>query len=157
MATALVAWIVIPLRPAEPETYATIAVENHRACTLARAVKPRDGRSYAADDLMALIPNGGGSIRVIEGHDCGQAMDFMHVVVQDTGGGKASIFVTRVGEGGERIMPPERHGDFEVSQVRTTRHRAVVVIDRQHAHRFRQWREMTMPRMQQFLRQREGL
>jgi len=105
---------------------------------------------------MSLIPDVGGRIRVIEGHECGQAMDFTHVVVQETGGGKASIFVTRAGEGGERVVRPQRRGDFEVSQVRTTRHRAFVVIDHQHARQLREWRELTMRRMHRFLRQLEG-
>jgi hypothetical protein len=40
--------------------------------------------------------------------------------------------------------------------VRTTRHRAFVVIDRAHARALRIWREPTVQRLQHFLKQVEG-
>ena len=64
--------------------------------------------------------------------------------------------MARAGEGAERIFRPQRIGGFEVSQVRTTRHRAFLVIDRTHARALREWREPTVQRVQQFLKQKEG-
>jgi hypothetical protein len=155
-ATALVAWIVLPWGPAsEPGIYRAMAVAEHRACALDRAVQPRASSYYEPDALMPLLPDGGGKVRIIEAHLCGQQSDYMHVILEE-GGTKASIFMARAGEGPERIFRPQRSGDYEVSQVRTTRHRAYVVIDRRHARALREWREPTVRRVQQFLKQLEG-
>jgi hypothetical protein len=156
IATALVAWIVIPSQPVEPEGYTRLAVAQHRACALERAVKPRSDGWYPPDEFTPLIPDLGGKIRVIEAHECAVGMKFTHVIVETDGGHKASILVTRSGEASERTFRPERHGDFEVSQVRTTRRRAFVVFDRQRARELREWREMTIARLHQFLKQLEG-
>ena len=155
-ATALVAWIMLPWGPApEPTIYRAMAVAEHRACALERVVQPRAISYYAPDALMPLLPDGGGKVRIVEAHLCGQQSDYMHVILEE-GGTKASIFMARAGEGPERIFRPQRSGDYEVSQVRTTRHRAYVVIDRTHARALRGWREPTVLRVQQFLKQLEG-
>ena len=127
----------------------------HLACALERVVQPRDNSYYAAEALMPLLPDGGGKVRIIEAHACGQQTDYLHVILEE-GGTKASMFMARAGEGPERIFRPHRSGDYEVSQVRTTRHRAFVVIDRTHARALREWREPTVRRVQQFLKQLEG-
>ena len=155
-ATALVAWIVIPWRPAEPEIYAMNAVAEHRACALDRAMRPRDVSFYTAEAWMPLIPDLGGRIRVVEAHACGQQTDFTHVIVEDESAHKASILIMRSGEGAARTLRPERRGDFEVTQLRTTWHRAFVVIDRTRAPALREWREPALQRVQQFLKQTEG-
>jgi hypothetical protein len=77
-------------------------------------------------------------------------------MILEEGDTKASIFILRSGEGAERVDRPYRIGNFEVSQVRTTRHRAYVVIDRAHARTLRAWREPAVRRLQQFLKQLEG-
>ena len=154
-ATALVAWIVLPWRTAEPDFYRVMAAGEHVACALERVVHPRDNSYYVTDDVMPLLPDGGGTVRIVEAHACGQQTDYMHVILEE-GGTKASIFFARAGEGPERIYPPQRTGDYEVSLVRTTRHRAFVVIDRTHARALRQWREPTVRRVQRFLKQLEG-
>jgi hypothetical protein len=156
MATALVAWIVIPSQPVEPEGYTLRAVEQHRACALERAVEPRPGGRYPPHEFTPLIPDLGGKLRVIDAHECALGMDFTHVIVQTAGGHKASILVTRTGEASERTFPPELHGDFEVTQVRTTRRRAFVVFERERSRELREWREMTTARLHQFLKQLEG-
>jgi mycothiol system anti-sigma-R factor len=155
-ATAIVAWIVLPWRPVEPDIYPLMAVGEHVACALDRAVPPRDVSYYAADTSMPLIPGAGGKVRILEAHACGQQMDYLLHMILEEGGTKASIFITRAGEGAERIFRPRRSGDFEVSQVRTTRHRAFVVIDRTHARALREWRAPTVQRLQHFLKQVEG-
>jgi mycothiol system anti-sigma-R factor len=154
-ATAIVALIVLPWRPGEPDIYRAMAVAEHRACALERAIQPRAISHYEPDALMPLLPDGGGKVRIIEAHLCGQQSDYMHVILEE-GGTKASVFMARAGEGPERIFRPHRSGDYEVSQVRTTRHRAFVVIDRTHARALREWREPTVRRVQQFLKQLEG-
>lgn len=154
-ATVIVAWIVLPWRPGEPDIYRAMAVGEHVACALKQSVPPRDSSYYAADALMPLLPDGGGKVRILEAHACGQQTDYMHMILEE-GGTKASIFMARAGEGAERIFRPQRSGDFEVSQVRTTWHHAFVVIDRTHARALREWREPTERRVQQFLKQLEG-
>jgi hypothetical protein len=155
-ATALVAWIVIPERRAEPDVYAAMAVEEHRACALAGAVRPRPASAYAPDSRMPLLPDAKGEVRVIAAHACGQAMDFTHLIVEAPGGRKASILISRASEGGERRLQTQTRGEFEVSQTRTTRHVASVVMDRAQSEALRAWREPAMRRVQQFLRQLEG-
>ena len=155
-ATVLVAWIVIPWRPAEPEIYAMHAVAEHRACALDRAMRPRDVSYYTPEAWMPLIPDLGGRVHVVEAHACGQQTDFTHVIVEDESAHKASILIMRSGEGAARTLRPERRGDFEVTQIRTTWHRAFVVIDRTGARALREWREPALQRVQQFLRQTEG-
>ena len=156
-ATAIVAWIMLPRGPAEePGIYRAIAVGEHRACALERVVQPRAISYYEPDALMPLLPDSGGKVRIVEAHLCGQQMDYMHVILEE-GGAKASIFMARAGEGAERIFRPQRIGDFEVSQVRTTRHRAFLVIDRTHARALREWRGPTLQRVRQFLKQKEGV
>lgn len=156
-ATAIVAWIVLPWGPAEePGIYRAIAVGEHRACALESVVKPRAISYYEPDALMPLLPDSNGKVRVVDAHLCGQQTDYMHVILEE-GGAKASIFIARAGEGAERIFRPQRIGDFEVSQVRTTRHRAFLVIDRTHARALREWREPTLQRVRQFLKQKEGV
>ncbi len=155
-ATVIVAWIVVPWRPAEPEIYAALAMAEHRACALDRAVRPRATSSYAPEAWMPLIPDLGGRIHVVEAHTCGQQTDFTHVIVEDESANKASILIMRSGEGAERTLRPERRGDFEVTQIRTTWHRAFVVFDRTRAPAWRDWREPALQRVQLFLKQTEG-
>ena len=156
-ATAMVAWIVLPQGPAaEPGIYRAMAVAEHRACALERVVQPRAISYYEPDAWMPLLPDSAGQVRVVEAHLCGQQMDYMHVILEERGA-KASIFMAGAGEGAERVFRPQRIGDFEVSQVRTTRHRAFLVIDRTHARALREWREPTLQRVRQFLRQKEGV
>lgn len=155
-ATALVAWIVIPQSPVEPPYYEISAVAEHRACVLERLVKPRQGRSYSPEDLQPLIPTLGGRIRIVAGHECGQQMDFTHVIVEDSAGSRASIFVTRSPESSERRFRPRRVKDLEVTQVRTTRHRAFVVFDRDSGRELREWRALTLNRLELFMKQREA-
>jgi mycothiol system anti-sigma-R factor len=155
-ATAIVAWIVLPWRPAEPGVYTAIALAEHRACALERAVPVRGVGVYQPAASMPLVPNAGGKVRVIDAHACGQSMDFLHVVLEE-GGTKASILISRAGEGGERSFPAERHRDFEVTGVRTTRHRAWLVVDRAHARGLRAWRGEAMLHVQRFMKQLEGL
>ena len=156
LATALVAWIVIPSQPVEQEGYTLRAVAQHRACALERAVRPRSNGWYPPDDFTPLIPDVGGTIRVIEAHECAVGMAFTHVIVESGGGHRASILVTRSGEASERTFRPEVHGDCEVTQVRTTRRRAFVVFDRERSRELREWREMTTARLHHFLKQLEG-
>jgi hypothetical protein len=156
LATALVAWIVIPSQPVEQEGYTLRAVAQHRACALERAVTPRNGGRYPAHEFTPLIPDLEGTIRVIDAHECALGMDFTHVIAETAGGHKASILITRSGEASERTFRPELHGDFEVTQVRTTRRRAFIVYDRERARQLREWREITSTRLHQFLKQLEG-
>jgi hypothetical protein len=153
--TALVAWIFIPTVPAEPPTYDNLAQAQHRTCALEGYRQP-DRTSYPPNEFTPLIPSAGGKIRVIEAHECLGSMNFTHLIVEIAAAGKASVLVTRSGEGGQRILGPRRFGDFEVMQVRTTRHRAFVVVDRAHARRLGEWRRLTIDRLRQFLRQSEG-
>jgi hypothetical protein len=155
IATALVAWIVIPSQPVEPEGYTRQAAAQHRACALERAIVTPPAGRYQPDEFTPLIPDLGG-VRVVEAHECIAGTKFTHVIVEDAGGGKGSILVTRSGEASERTFRPERHGDFDVSQVRTTRHRAFVVLDHERSRQLREWREMTTARLHQFLKQLEG-
>ena len=152
-ATALVAWIVIPTPPAEPESYAISAVAEHRSCALENRARPGEGSLYSADDFAALIPDVGGRMHVVKAHRYGS---LTHVIVEDDGGRRASILMARASEGGERLIGPETRDGFEVSQVRTTRHRAVVVIDRDRARALRNWRMATLERLQRSFRQLEG-
>ena len=152
VATAMVAWIVIPTRPAVPETYAIDAVAEHRSCALQNRTRP-DARSLSADDFAALIPDVGGRMHVVKAHRYGS---LTHVIVEEDGGRRASILMARTSEGGERLVGPETRDGFEVSQVRTTRHRAVVVIDRDRARALRDWRKVTLERLQRSFRQLEG-
>jgi hypothetical protein len=155
-ATAIVAWIVLPRGPAEePGIYRAMAVAEHRACALERVVQPRAISSYEPDALMPLLPDSSGKVRIVDAHLCGQQTDYMHVILEE-GGTRASILMARAGEGAERIFRPQRVGGFEVSQVRTTRYRGFLVIDRTHARALREWREPTVRRLRQFLKQLEG-
>jgi hypothetical protein len=154
--TALVAWIFIPTIPLEPPTYDKIAQGQHRVCALEGHRQPDRESWYPPDEFTPLIPSLGGKIRVIEAHECLGSMNFTHLIVDIAGAGKASVLVTRSGEGGERTIGPRRFGDFEVMQVRTTRHRGFVVVDRAQAGRLREWRDLTIDRLRQFLRQSEG-
>jgi hypothetical protein len=154
--TALVAWIFIPIVPAEPPTYDNIAQAQHRVCALEGHRQPGRESWYPPDEFTPLIPSGGGKIRVIEAHECLGSMSFTHVILEIIGDGRASVLVTRSGEGGERTIGPRRFGDFEVMQVRTTRHRAFVVVDRAQAGQLGEWRDLTLDRLRRFLRQSEG-
>ena len=154
-ATMLIAWIVLPSPPAEPGIYRQIAVGEHVACALERATRAHVPY-YPAHTSMPLIPLAGGRVRIVEAHACGQQIDnLLHMILEEDGT-KASIFIMRAGEGPERVFRPQRSGDFEVNEVRTTRHRAFVVIDRAHARALRSWREPTVQRLQHFLKQVEG-
>jgi hypothetical protein len=157
VATAMVAWIVIPTRPAIPESYAATALVEHRECALKNA-PPLGGESVSdsADDYAALIPDFGGRMRVVEAHRYAHSMNFTHVIVEEDGGRRVSIVISLASEGGERIIGPETRDGFEVSQVRTTRHHAVVVIDRDRARALRDWRRVTLERLQRSFRQLEG-
>ena len=156
VATAMVAWIVIPTRPAVPETYAINAVVEHRECALENAPRPGEETSYSADDFAALIPDLGGRIHVVKAHRYIHSVRFTHVIVEEDGGPRASIVISPVSEGGERFIGPETRDGFEVTQVRTTRHHAVVVIDRDRARALRDWRNATLERLQRSFRQLEG-
>jgi hypothetical protein len=153
VATAMVAWIVIPTRPAEPESYAINAVAEHRFCALENRTRPREEAPYPADDFARLIPDLGGRMRVVKAHRYGS---LTHVIVEEDGGRRASILMARASEGGERLIGPETRDGFEVSQVRTTRHRAAVVIDSDRAGALRDWRKATLERLQRSFRQLEG-
>ena len=155
-ATAVVAWIVIPLAPPESDFYERSVSGEHRACALERVIKPRQGYSYSPEAFESLIPTLNGSLRVVEGHECGQQADLTHVILEDRAGTRASVFVTRSPESSERRFGRRRVGHFEVSQVRTTRHRAFVVIDPQRTRQLRAWRELTLDRLEHFLKQQEG-
>lgn len=136
VATAMVAWIVIPTRPPVPDTYAINAVVEHRECALKDAPPPRgESRSYSADDFAALVPDFGGRMHVVKAHGYAHSINFTHV---------------------ERFIGPETRDGFEVSQVRTTRHHAVVVIDRGRARALRDWRRLTLERLRRSFRQLEG-
>src|SRR5687768_9089880 len=149
VATAIVAWIVIPTRPAVSEAYATNAVVEHRECALENAPPPRgQSTSYSGDDFAALIPDFGGRMHVVKAHGYTHSIEFTHLIIEEDGGPRASIVIARAPEGGERIIDPDTYGDFEVSQVRTTRHHAVVVIDRKRARALRDWRKVTLERLQ---------
>ena len=156
VATAIVAWIVIPARPAVPDTYATSAVVEHRECALQNAPPPGASASYSADDFARLIPDFGGRMQVVRAHSYAHSIDFTHVIVEEDGGPRASILIARASEGGERFIGPETRDGFEVSQVRTTRHHAVVVIDHARARALREWRKATLERLQRSFRQLEG-
>ena len=156
VATAMVAWIVIPTRPAVSDSYAINAVEEHRTCALDNKARPGEESLYSADDFAALIPDFGGRMHVVKAHRNVHSVRFTHVIVEEDGGRRASILIARTSEGGERIIGPETRGDFEVTQVRTTRHHAVVVIDRDRARALRDWRTVTLERLQRSFRQLEG-
>jgi hypothetical protein len=156
-ATVIVAWIVLPWRPGEPDIYRVMAVREHVACALKGVARPRDVSYYRPETLIPLFPDAGGKVRILEAHVCGDQSDYLLHVIFEEGGAKASVFIDRAGEGAERIFGPQRSGDFEISQVRTTRHRAFVVIDRAHARALREWREPAVRRLQQFLKQLEGV
>ena len=155
-ATAIVAWIVLPSRPAEPDFYRAMAVGEHVSCALKQLVHPRDDSQYPAYTSMPLVSGEAGKVRILEAHACGQQLDYLLHMILEEGGTKASIFITRAAEGSQRIFRAQRRGDFEVTEVRTTRHRAFVVIDRTHARALRKWREPTVQRLQRFLKQVEG-
>ena len=156
-ATAIVAWIVLPWRPAEPDIYRAMAVGEHVACALKGVARPRDVSYYRPETLMPLLPDAGGKVRVVEAHACGQQTDYMlHVILEEGGSQGVDLHRSRAGEGAERIFRPQRSGDFEVSQVRTTRHRAFVVIDRAHAARVARLARADVQRLQRFLKQMEG-
>jgi hypothetical protein len=156
LATAMVAWIVIPAPPALPEYYAIHAVAEHRSCALENAARPGEGSLYSTDDFAALIPDFGGRMHVVKAHRYDHSIDSTHVIVEEDGGPRASIFIARASEGGEQLVGPETRDGFEVSQVRTTRHRAVVVIDRDRARALRDWRRVTLERLQRSFKQLEG-
>lgn len=155
-ATAIVALIVLPWRPAEPLNERLNAVGEHVACALERTIPPRAASDYAPEALMPLLPDSGGKVRIIEAHACGQQTAYLHMILEE-GGTKASILIARAGEGPERVFRPQRSGHFEVTQVRTTRHRAFLVTDHARSRALREWREPTMLRVQQFLKQKEGV
>ena len=155
-ATAIVAWIVLPWGPAEPDIYRVMAVREHVACALKGVARPRDVSYYRPKTQIPLFPDAGGKVQILEAHVCGQQSDYLLHVIFEEGGAKASVFIDRAGEGAERIFRPQRSGDFEISQVRTTRHRALVVTDRAHAAALREWREPTLQQLQRFLKQMEG-
>jgi hypothetical protein len=157
VATAMVAWIVIPTPPAVSDAYASNALVEHRECALNNAPPPRgESISYSADDFAALIPDFGGRMHVVKAHGYTHSIAFTHVIVEEDGGPRASIVIARASEGGERFIGPERRDGFEVSQVRTTRHHAVVVIDRDRARALRDWRKVTLERLQRSFQQLEG-
>jgi hypothetical protein len=156
VATAMVAWIVIPTRPAVSDSYAITAVVEHRECALKNAPPLGDSTSYSAADFAALIPEFGGRMHVVKAHGYTASIEFTHVIVEEDGGPRASIVIARASEGGERFIGPETRDGFEVSQVRTTRHHAVVVIDRDRARALREWRKVTLERLQRSFRQLEG-
>ena len=156
IATAMVAWIVIPARPAVSDSYAINAVAEHRECALENTRRPGEESSYSPDDFAALIPDFGGRMHVVKAHRYAHSVRFTHVIVEEDGGRRASILISRTSEGGERVIGPQIRGDFEVSQVRTTRHHAVVVIDRDRARALRVWRKVTLERLQRSFRQLEG-
>ena len=155
-ATALVASIVVPWQPPDPGIDTVMAVAEHRACALERSIRPRDASDYAPEAWMPLIPDNGGTMRVVEAHTCGYATDFTHVIIEERGGGKTSILISRAGEGAERTLGPQTQGGFEVTGVRTTWHRAFVVIDQERSRALRSWREPTVERVHRFLKQLEG-
>ena len=157
IATAMVAWIVIPTRPAVSDTYALDALTEHRECAVKNTTPPH-GKSvpYSADDFAALIPEFGGRMHVVKAHGYTHSLDFTHLIVEEDGGRRASIVIAGASEGGERLIGPETRDGFEVSQVRTTRHHAVVVIDRDRARALREWRKVTLERLQRSFRQLEG-
>jgi hypothetical protein len=156
IATAVVAWIVIPARPTVPESYAINAVTEHRECALQDGARLRERSSYSPDDFAELIPDFGGRMRVVGAHRYALAIDFTHVIVEESGGGRASIVIARAPDGGERVIDAYMRGDFEVSQVRTTRHHAVVVVGRDRARALSEWRKTTLERLQRAFRQLEG-
>jgi hypothetical protein len=155
-ATVIVAMIMLPWRPAERDYFRVIAVGEHVACALERSARPRDASLYPAATLMPLVPTNGGKVRVVEAHACGQQVDYLLHMILEEGDTKASIFVVRAGESAEGVFRPFRSGAFEVTQVRATRHRAFVVIDRTHARALREWRAPTVQRLQRFLKEVEG-
>ena len=155
-ATVLVASIVVPWQPADPETDTVMAVAEHRACALEQAGRTRDASDYGPEAWVPLISDNGGRMRVVEAHTCGSATDFTHVIIEERGGGKTSILISRTGEGAERTLRPQTQGGYEVSGVRTTRHQAFVVIDQERSRALRAWREPTVERVHRFLKQLEG-
>ena len=96
VATAMVAWIVIPTRAAVSDTYAINAVVEHRECALEEAPPPRgESVSYSADDFAALIPDFGGRMHVVKAHGYAHSIAFTHVIVEEDGGPRASIVMAR--------------------------------------------------------------
>ena len=157
LTTALVAWIVIPVRPPVSDSYATNALAEHRSCALERQAQRRQGASLSPADFANLIPDFGGRIRVVEAHHpYATSMDFTHVIVEERDGRRASILIGLATEGGERVIGPQARDGFEVSQVRTTRHHAVIVIDPDRARALRDWRTVTLERLQRSFQQLEG-
>ena len=158
VATAIVAWVVVTWRPAEPEIEIASAVGEHVSCALERTQPTRTtalAGLHLAESSMPLIPSAGGQVRVLDAHICGRQRDYQHIVLEE-GGTKASILIASAGEGAERTLPPQRRGDFEVSVIRSTRHRTFVVIDRTRSQALREWREPAVERVRSFLKQREG-
>lgn len=155
-ATAIVAWIVLPWRSGESGIYRAMAAGEHVSCALEKRVPPRDVSYYRPETLVPLFPDGGGTIRVLEAHVCGEQMDYLLHVIFEEGGTKASIFIARAPEGAERIYRPQRNGNFDVTLVRTTWHHAFVVTERGRSRALREWREPAVRRVQQFLKQVEG-
>lgn len=154
-AAALVAWIILPQRTADSAAETALAVEEHVACAVRGAVRTRDVADYGPHAAMPLLPDDGGRVRILDAHACGRHTEYLHVVLEEDGA-RASVLIADAGEGGERISRPQQRGQFEVSEVRTTRHRAFMVTDRAGSTALRQWREPALQRIQAFLKQREG-
>lgn len=154
-AAALVAWIILPPRTVDPAAETARAVEEHVACAVRGAVRTRDVSHYGPHAAMPLLPGDSGRVRILDAHACGRQTEYLHVVLEEDGA-RASVLIADAGEGGERISRPQPRGEFEVSEVRTTRHRAFMVTDRAGSPALRQWREPALQRIQAFLKQREG-
>jgi hypothetical protein len=154
-ATAIVAWIVVPWQPGEPDGDALRAIGEHVACALEHAAPIRDVSAYAPTASMPLVTGGGDHIRIVDAHVCGGQTDFVHLVVED-GESTASILLARAAEGAARTIRPHTRGAFEVSGIRTTRHRAYVVIDGARSPQLRQWRGPALRRVERFLKAVEG-
>jgi anti-sigma factor (TIGR02949 family) len=157
-AAAIVTWMVLPWRPAEPRGESASAMGEHVACALEGTLPARGAEYYwsrDADTSMPVVPDGGGRIRVVDAHTCGQQRDYRHVIVEE-GGTRASVLIAAAGAGGERRLPTLRRGNLEVSGVRASGYRAFVVIDRSGSRALREWREPALQRVRQFLRQQEG-
>jgi hypothetical protein len=113
---------------------------------------------YAADAglAMPLVPDAGRRIRIVDAHTCGEQRDYQHIVLEEDNGTRASILIAGASEGAERILRPQQRGAFDVSVVRTSGHRAFVVIDRTRSRALREWREPAEQRVRRFLKQVEG-
>ena len=155
-ATALVAWIVVPWGPPESQSEMASAVGEHVACALRNLEQPRPSSYYLEGfTAMPLLPAATGEVRVVDAHTCGVQRDYTHVVLEE-GGRKASLLITPAGEGAERVWRPERRDAFEVTLVRTTRHRAFFVVDRERSRALRSWQGTAIERVHRFLKQVEG-